>query len=341
MQDNQATRLSVNNLNIKYAQLKNTLIFLIIILFLSGMRFSQSARYLDQEKYNKVWVKNNIAGTCSVNKSTITKSQVCSTSCYTRYTLYCVFQGIEENINSISDVKNMYESSDGNKIFENRMQLCDQTKNYTCYVDVNSNSISFTSVIFDSEKYKYEHKIYDACFMIIFIMILCIYNTIKKITLLENQIAEQNVYVDLELGVSTTNNTNNTNIEMQSLISTSNESSYIKSENDQIINEIERLNINSLQNIPNQFICPITSLIMIDPVVCTDGNTYERKAISDWLLKHNTSPLTRGSCKIICENRNLKGVILDFLIQNGVNINIENTENTKNTENTENEIIII
>lgn len=40
-------------------------------------------------------------------------------------------------------------------------------------------------------------------------------------------------------------------------------------------------------------ICPITHQRFIDPVVLSDGFTYERKAIVRWLKKHNTSPITR------------------------------------------------
>jgi hypothetical protein len=37
------------------------------------------------------------------------------------------------------------------------------------------------------------------------------------------------------------------------------------------------------------FLCPITTEIMKDPVVLSDGHTYERAA--EWLRTHNTSPL--------------------------------------------------
>ena len=44
--------------------------------------------------------------------------------------------------------------------------------------------------------------------------------------------------------------------------------------------------------IPPEFLCPITQEVMIDPVVTHDGNTYERTAITAWLAKHDTAPLT-------------------------------------------------
>jgi len=44
--------------------------------------------------------------------------------------------------------------------------------------------------------------------------------------------------------------------------------------------------------------CPITGEIFEDPVVGDDGHTYERKAITDWLTKNQTSPITRQSMNI-------------------------------------------
>ena len=43
---------------------------------------------------------------------------------------------------------------------------------------------------------------------------------------------------------------------------------------------------------PKEFICPIGLDVMIDPVVAADGHSYERQLITEWLSKHETSPLT-------------------------------------------------
>jgi hypothetical protein len=40
--------------------------------------------------------------------------------------------------------------------------------------------------------------------------------------------------------------------------------------------------------------CPITMVIMREPVVADDGHTYERSAIAEWVTMRGTSPLTRG-----------------------------------------------
>ncbi len=42
-------------------------------------------------------------------------------------------------------------------------------------------------------------------------------------------------------------------------------------------------------------ICPITQELMEDPVVCADGHSYERAAITQWLLSRDTSPCTNTS----------------------------------------------
>jgi hypothetical protein len=44
--------------------------------------------------------------------------------------------------------------------------------------------------------------------------------------------------------------------------------------------------------INHAYICPITTQVMTDPVLCADGITYERSAIALWLQTHNISPVT-------------------------------------------------
>lgn len=40
------------------------------------------------------------------------------------------------------------------------------------------------------------------------------------------------------------------------------------------------------------YICPITMALFFDPVVASDGFTYEREAINEWMSKNKKSPLT-------------------------------------------------
>jgi hypothetical protein len=73
--------------------------------------------------------------------------------------------------------------------------------------------------------------------------------------------------------------------------------------------------------IPNSYICSITQEIMKDPVICEDGNSYERSAITDWLTRRQTSPLTNEpmSPNIMIGNRALKEAIEDFQKSNQQN----------------------
>ena len=44
---------------------------------------------------------------------------------------------------------------------------------------------------------------------------------------------------------------------------------------------------------PDEVLCPITTEVMVDPVVTADGHSYERTAIESWLARgKTTSPLT-------------------------------------------------
>eukprot|EP00966_Prymnesium_polylepis_P314586 7269485-Prymnesium_polylepis.1 len=48
----------------------------------------------------------------------------------------------------------------------------------------------------------------------------------------------------------------------------------------------------SADDVPTQFLCPITHALMVDPVFTADGHSYERCMIAAWLESHDTSPLT-------------------------------------------------
>ncbi len=62
---------------------------------------------------------------------------------------------------------------------------------------------------------------------------------------------------------------------------------------------------------PQEYICPITLLPMTDPVIGSDGQTYEREAITHWLQLHNSSPLTRQPMTVgdLRTNHSLKSAI--------------------------------
>ena len=56
--------------------------------------------------------------------------------------------------------------------------------------------------------------------------------------------------------------------------------------------EKKRKRIELLESFEKLIQCPITYEIMIDPVITSDGHTYERESIQQWLKENNTSPIT-------------------------------------------------
>lgn len=68
---------------------------------------------------------------------------------------------------------------------------------------------------------------------------------------------------------------------------------------------------------PQDYLCPITTELMVDPVVAADGHSYEREAISCWFAgrpKRPTSPLTGAVLPHtgLTPNYVLRKIILDW-----------------------------
>jgi hypothetical protein len=65
---------------------------------------------------------------------------------------------------------------------------------------------------------------------------------------------------------------------------------------------------------PDEFMCPITQEVMGDPVVASDGHTYERAAIERWVAKKMTSPKTGGALEsaIIFPNHSIRRQIREW-----------------------------
>ena len=64
-------------------------------------------------------------------------------------------------------------------------------------------------------------------------------------------------------------------------------------EKDRINRKIEELEETfTTKVIKPEFMCPITMELMTDPVITSDGYTYERSSITTWFNKSNTSPMT-------------------------------------------------
>ena len=66
--------------------------------------------------------------------------------------------------------------------------------------------------------------------------------------------------------------------------------------------------------VPQEYLCPITYVMMTDPVFDCNGHTYERSAIEEWFGKSWMSPIThsRVTNKNLTPNILLRGQISDF-----------------------------
>ncbi|KAI3434331.1 Protein kinase domain-containing protein [Psidium guajava] len=69
---------------------------------------------------------------------------------------------------------------------------------------------------------------------------------------------------------------------------------------------------------PSYFVCPIKHDIMDDPVVATDGYTYEAEAIKEWQNSHDTSPMTNLRLENfnLVPNRIVRSAIQEWLQSN-------------------------
>ncbi|CAM0947469.1 unnamed protein product [Alopecurus aequalis] len=91
-------------------------------------------------------------------------------------------------------------------------------------------------------------------------------------------------------------------------------------------------------SVPEQFLCPISSVIMRDPVVVASGLTYDRRFIQEWLSAGNrTCPQTQQvlSNTNVISNHLVRSMILQWCTENGVTLPpLENQEEdlVKNNE---------
>ena len=71
---------------------------------------------------------------------------------------------------------------------------------------------------------------------------------------------------------------------------------------------------------PDDFVCPITHALMEDPVLATDGHTYERLAIEVWLARRLTSPRTGEALQAptVFPNHSMRRMIIEWHEAHGV-----------------------
>jgi cAMP-specific phosphodiesterase 4/calcium/calmodulin-dependent 3',5'-cyclic nucleotide phosphodiesterase len=68
---------------------------------------------------------------------------------------------------------------------------------------------------------------------------------------------------------------------------------------------------------PPSFYCPISHQCMHDPVILTDGHTYERRHIEHWLKSNETSPVSGAklSHKVVVPNHAMRNAIEEYFTQ--------------------------
>ena len=57
-------------------------------------------------------------------------------------------------------------------------------------------------------------------------------------------------------------------------------------------------------SVSDEFLCPILREPMSDPYITLSGHSYQKEAIEQWLLKHDTDPMTgqKLNSKLIIPN---------------------------------------
>jgi hypothetical protein len=72
-----------------------------------------------------------------------------------------------------------------------------------------------------------------------------------------------------------------------------------------------------MDSIENFLTCPISKMILCEPVIAEDGYIYEKQSITEWFNMKNTSPMTNLQ---ITDNlipiTSLKCIIDEYLITN-------------------------
>ena len=70
-------------------------------------------------------------------------------------------------------------------------------------------------------------------------------------------------------------------------------------------------------SMPVEYKCPITTMPMAQPVVASDGHTYEQSAIRRWLISSNISPKTGKTLptKTLIANYVMRALIRDHILR--------------------------
>lgn len=93
--------------------------------------------------------------------------------------------------------------------------------------------------------------------------------------------------------------------------------------------------------------CSITNQIFKDPVVASDGYTYERQAIRDWIRLNQTSPITREKLDSrLITNMYVKNQVTNYLEKHNEliifqYIEVDTKDNDEDRNNTVNEHLTV
>ena len=92
------------------------------------------------------------------------------------------------------------------------------------------------------------------------------------------------------------------------------------------------VNISDDAVVPNEYKCPISHELMVDPIVASDGHTYERFCFERWVSGGKiVSPMTNAPLYSIntIPNLNLKKIISQFISENGAEDDGKKTKKRK------------
>jgi hypothetical protein len=87
---------------------------------------------------------------------------------------------------------------------------------------------------------------------------------------------------------------------------------------------------------PNDFICPITHDVMVNPVICAFGHSYKRDAMELWLATNDTSPRNNNRLpnKVLTPNHALQNAIQEWA-SNGYQKNMAKLQKQLNDKEAE------
>lgn len=72
-------------------------------------------------------------------------------------------------------------------------------------------------------------------------------------------------------------------------------------------------------HLPRSIFCPISKMPMQDPVIASDGNSYERSQIEKWLERKTSSPITGNYMdQLIIPNHSLRNVIAELITADSI-----------------------